>query len=152
VQSKLPNLQPQAKFPKGVQVDLLDQFQPGPPAPNPRRYDLKTISKVCTPVAKTGSPIYLAGPNAGNAAPITPASIQHPSEHLVCYKAKPAKKFIAQTNCRPTTPGDLGTTITPPNPKHIPVSMYLANQFGTEREDSAKEAELCFPSLKTLPP
>lgn len=130
----------QAKLPKGTQVDVADQFQT-------RRYDLLKITKVCNAVDKAGTPTLLAGPQKGTAKPITPAVRTTPEQHLVCYQMKPATKTIAQTGCGATTLGDKGTTIVPAQPKHTPVTgLYLANQFGTERLDTVKEAELCIPS------
>lgn len=132
------------KFPKGIQVDVEDQFQT-------RRYDLKKITKLCNPVDKSGSPVILNGPNAGDPKPITPATIIDPENHLVCYQAKLAKKFIAQAGCGAATPGDKGTTIEPKQDKHTKLTgIYLANQFGNEQVDTVKEFELCIPSSKTI--
>lgn len=138
------------KFPKGVQVDVTDQFQVN------RRYDLKKITKLCVPVDKSidglDPPLFQAGENKGLPNPITPAPIQSPEEHLVCYQAKPAKKFIAQTGCAPTTPGDKGTLIVPAQSKHVSVlGFHLNNQFGPGQHNSVKEVELCIPSEKQLP-
>ena len=58
-----------AKFPKGVQVTLADQF--GPEAG--RTFDVKAPKHLCLPVDKDGE------------------GIDDPSTLLVCYKAKPAK-------------------------------------------------------------
>ena len=53
--------------PKGVPVEMADHFQT-------RRYDLKTISRVCLPVFKSGSPVEL---KTGTPKPIAPADIRH---------------------------------------------------------------------------
>jgi len=59
-------------------------------------------------------------------------------------------KWIAQTGCGPTTPGDKGTPIVPAQAKHTPVTgLYVANQFGAERLDTVTEAEFCIPSSVT---
>lgn len=130
----------QAKLPTGTQVDVADQFQT-------RRYDLLKITKVCNAVDKAGTPALLAGPQKGAAKPISPAVRTTPDQHLVCYQIKVATKSIAQTGCGATNPDDKGTTIVPAQPKHTPVAgLHLANQFGTERLDTVKEAELCIPS------
>ncbi len=130
----------QTKLPTGVQVDVVDQFQS-------RRYDVLKITKVCNAADKAGTPTLLAGPNKGQAKPITPAVRTTPDQHLVCYQMKAATKSIAQSGCGPTTPGANGTSIVPAQPKHVPVvGVHLANQFGTERLDTVKEAELCIPS------
>jgi hypothetical protein len=101
------------------------------------------------PVDKSGSPVLVSGKNKGVPFPITPAPIRHAAAHLVCYQATLAKKLIAQTGCGPTTPGDKGTTITPVQPKHVPVApIFVDNQFGPLVLESIKEAELCIPSQK----
>jgi murein DD-endopeptidase MepM/ murein hydrolase activator NlpD len=132
-------------FPKGIQVEVSDQFQA-------RRYDLKKITKICTPVAKSediGDPSrWLDGPAEGNLKPITPSTVRHPSDHLVCYKAARATKQIGQTGCGPTVPGDGGIKIEPAQLKHTPVlGFHVNNQFGPLQLDSRKEVELCIPSL-----
>jgi len=53
-QSKRIDGTPLPKLPKGMQVDVADQFQT-------RRYDLKTITRLCQPVAKSGAPVLLSG-------------------------------------------------------------------------------------------
>ena len=65
-QKKLADGTALPKFPKGIQVDVEDQFQT-------RRYDLVKITKLCNPVDKAGTPTLLSGPNKGDAKPITPA-------------------------------------------------------------------------------
>jgi hypothetical protein len=134
----------ETKLPRGLQVDVADQFET-------RRWDLKRITKLCNPVNKSGSPTYLAPPSKGSPAPITPASIRHPTNHLVCYGAKLARKSNGQASCVPVVPPrsarGLGQS------QHTPVvGMYLNNQLGPARLDSTKEVELCIPSLKALLP
>ena len=130
----------QAKFPKGIQVDVADQFQT-------RRYDLVKVTKLCTPVDKAGAPTFLSGPGKGQPKTITPATRAVPDTHLVCYQAKLSTKLIAQTGCGPTDPGDKGTKIDPKQAKHAPVTgLYVANQFGAERLDTVSVAEFCIPS------
>jgi cysteine-rich repeat protein len=129
-------------FPKGVQAVVTDQFVAD------RRYDLKKVTKLCVPVDKLGAPTDKNGATVS----FTPATRHspHTADSLVCYQAKPAKKLIVQTGCGPTTPGDPGTTIVPPQPKHAKVlGMYLANQFGPGRLDTVKENELCIPTATT---
>lgn len=131
-------------FPKGLQVDVTDQFQT-------RRYDLKKITKLCNPVDKSGAPLISNGPDAGEPKPITPAAIGDPDTHLVCYQAKLAKKYIAQNGCGPADPTDNGTKIDPKQEPHEKRSgVYVANQFGSEQVDTIKEFELCIPSMKAL--
>jgi hypothetical protein len=143
-QLKLANGTLLPKFPRGLQVTVADQFQS-------RRYDLKRISKLCNPVNKSGSPVYLAPPSKGSPAPITPATIQNPNDHLVCYKASLAKKSNGQTSCVAVVPPTSAPSLN--QPRHTPVvGMYLNNQFGPERLNSAKEIELCIPSHKALLP
>jgi hypothetical protein len=54
------------RFPRGVQVDLSDQFEDKP-------FDVKKPKLLCTPVDKDG------------------VGMKHPDGHLMCYKVKPAK-------------------------------------------------------------
>jgi hypothetical protein len=131
-----------AGFPKGVQVDAVDQFQT-------RRYDLKKVTRLCIPVDKSGSPAVL---KTGAPFSITPTAIRHPAAHLVCYAAKPAKKTIPQTGCGPVDPKSKGTTIVPPQPKHQKrTGVHVNGQLGASTLDTAKELELCIPSTATLP-
>lgn len=139
-QAKLADGTPLPKFPRGIQVDVADEFQT-------RRYDLVKITKLCAPVEVSGSPTLLSGPAKGTPKPITPANLWSPVEHLVCYRARLAKNFIAQTGCGPTTPGDRGTPIVPAQAKHAPITgLHVANDFGAERLDTVQEAEFCIPS------
>jgi len=138
--AKLPGL------PKGIQVEVEDQFQA-------RRYDLKKITKLCNPVDKSGDPVLLSGPNKGDPFPITPASRRNPGTHLVCYKAKLAKKFIQQNGCGSADPADKGTKIDPEQAKHEKrIGIFVNNQFGPGQLDTKKEVEFCIPSEKLPPP
>ena len=130
----------EAKLPKRMQVDVTDRFQT-------RRYDLKKITKLCQPVDKSGSPVLLKGPNAGDPVLLEPAVIRHADDNLVCYQAKPAGKRVLQTGCTPTDPADKGTKIVPKPPKHTPVrGIHIATQLGTLQVDTKKELELCIPT------
>lgn len=133
------------KFPRGTQVDVEDQFQT-------RRYDLKKITKFCTPVSKSGSPVLLAGPDRGTPKPITAAVVRNPDDHLVCYQAKIAKRTIAQLGCGALDPKDKGVVIDPKPAKHEKISgIHVANQFeDAGRIDSIKAIELCIPSESVL--
>jgi hypothetical protein len=131
-------------LPRGLQVDLADQFQT-------RRYDLKRITKLCNPVNKSGTPVYLAPPSKGSPALITPATIQNPADHLVCYAASLAKKSNAQTSCVAVVPPTSAPALNQPRHTAV-VGMHLNNQFGPERLDSMKEKEICIPSHKALLP
>jgi len=132
------------KFPKGVQVDVTDQFQS-------RRYDLTKITKLCNPVDKSGNPVILNGPNKGNPFPIPPADIRNLDTHLVCYQAKPTKKFITQDGCGPLDPRDRGVPIDPPPANQAPVTVFTANQFESSQFESKSAVELCIPSTKDVP-
>jgi hypothetical protein len=129
------------KPPRRVQVDVQDQFQT-------RRYDLKGITKVCLPTAKSGNPRFLKGDLKGEPAPFTPATVRHPEALLACYRAKLARVLIPQLGCGPVDPTDQGTKLVPSQPKHAArTGMFVADQLGTLRLDSVKERELCVPSL-----
>ncbi len=141
-QKKRTNGTPVATFPKGVQVVAADHFQT-------RRYDLKKVTRLCVPVAKSGTPVVS---KTGVPVPITPATVRHAAGHLVCYQAKIAKKAIPQDGCGPVDPKNKGTKITPPPAKHQPQTGVLVNgQLGPATLDTKKELELCIPSTAALP-
>jgi hypothetical protein len=145
-QKKLADGSALPKFPKGIQVDVADHFQA-------RRYDLRRITRLCTPVATSGAPVVVSGPDAGQPVPIAPADIRHPELQLVCYRAKLARKLVAQTGCGFAVPGDAGTSITPRQAKHAPRDpIYVNGSFGAGVLASAKEAELCIPSTVDVRP
>jgi glucose/arabinose dehydrogenase len=127
------------KFPRGIQVDVADQFES-------RRYDLKKVTKLCVPVAKSGSPSIMCGPTTGTPKPIDGATIRNPANHLLCYKAKPSSRSITQAGCGPAFPNDSGVPI-PLQPPHTPrLGVHLNNQFGPLQLDTIREREFCVPS------
>ncbi len=140
VQSKSSAGAPLPKFQKGAQVDVDD-------GTTRRTYDLVKIQKLCVPTEKSGSPIFLSGPNAGQPAPITPATVRRPDEHLLCYKAKLAKKKIEQQGCGALVPGDRGAAF---SPKQVaaapPKGLHVADQFGQGQLDQSKLQEICLPA------
>src|SRR5262249_19138643 len=69
-QTKLADDTKLPKFPKGIQVLVTDQFQT-----EPRRYDLKKIRRLCSPVDKSGNPVIVSGRNKGEPVTITSAAI-----------------------------------------------------------------------------
>jgi hypothetical protein len=132
--------------PRGIQVDVEDQFQV-------RRYDLTDVSRLCTPVAKSGEPVLLSGPDRGTPRPLAPAAIRNPVVSLLCYEAKAATRHVEQEGCGPADPGDRGTLIAPRQEKHVKrTGIHVANQFGAERHDTVKEIEVCVPTILTAPP
>ena len=144
-QKKLANGTAVATQPKGTQVSAVDQFQS-------RRYDVGKITKLCIPTDKSGTPTFLKGANQGQPATITPATVRHPAEHLLCYRVKAASSTIAQPLCGAAAPKDKGTPIVPKQAKHTPkIGMFTANQLGALRLDSTKEVEVCVPSFATFP-
>ena len=146
-QAKLADGTKLPKFPKGVQVVVGDQFHA-----QTRRFDLRKITRLCTPVDKSGNPVIASGPNKGQPFPITASPIRHPADPYVCYQAKLAKALIPQTGCGPTTPGDPGTKIVPAQPKQMPVDpVFVNNQFGPGVLVASKEAEFCIPSTSVSP-
>lgn len=146
VERKLPNGTRLPPFPRGIQVDVVDQLQT-------RRYDLLRINKLCAPVAKSGSPVFLSGPSSGTAKAIATSAIRNPETHLVCYRARQARKLIQQVGCGPLNPADPGGfTITPKQERHQRVQgIHVNNQFGPEQIDTAKEIELCLPAAAVVP-
>ncbi len=131
-------------FPKRVQLAVTDHFQ------SARRYDLKKVLWVCDPVAKSGSPALLAGPQKGAPYPITPSTVDQPTMRLVCYAAKPAKKTIAQLGCGPANATDKGTPLV--QPKFAAArGLSVASQLETRQLDAKKELVLCLPSFTPAP-
>lgn len=111
------------------------------------------LTRLCTAVETSGAPLVVSGPGAGQPVPIVPASIRHPESQLVCYRAKLARKRIAQNGCGPVAAGDSGTTITPRQPKHTPRdAIHVGSPLGAGVLASAKEAELCIPSRADVRP
>lgn len=136
----------ETKLPKRIQASVGDALQT-------RRYDLKKVTKLCLPVAKSGNPVFLSGSNTGQPKPISAATIHNPTDHLLCYKATLARREVPQNGCIPLSPSTPGTLIEPPQPRHTPrLGLYVSNQFGSSRYDSQKELELCIPSAMLLPP
>ena len=180
-QKKLADGTKLSKFPKGIQVEVADQFES-----EARRYDLKKITKLCNPVDKSGDPLLLAGRDKGTPKPITPAAVRNPDDHLVCYNAVNATKSVPQ---RPDCGGcemvgkcskgsvnknepcgdgittvcdggfcdklkcKKGEKIHPKQPKHDKrIGIFVNNQFGPGQLDTNKETEFCIPSEKLPPP
>ena len=85
-------------------------------------YDIKKPTRLCTPVLDK----------------------EHPTgTHTV------AKHPACDPHARSGRAG--ATKQNPSQPKHTPVTgIFVNNQFGPERLDTAKEEELCVPSFKTL--
>lgn len=126
-------------------MDVVDQFQS-------RRYDVKGITKLCVPTAKSGSPTFLKGDGTGLPASLTPATVRHDADLLVCYQVTLAKKTIPQAGCGAIDPASKGTPIAPAQAKHTRrIGMFVANQLGALRLDSVKEIEICLPSSTTAP-
>jgi len=131
------------KIPKGTQVDVIDQFHA-----QARRYDLKAVTKFCTPADKSGNPVFLKGDAKGTPAPITPATVLHADSSLVCYQAKLAKAEIQQLGCAPLDPKAKGTKIDPAPSKFAPTrGIFVNNQLGPLQLDAVKELELCVPTI-----
>jgi len=107
-------------FPKRVQLAVTDHFQ------SARRYDLKKVLWVCDPVAKSGSPALLAGPQKGAPYPITPST------------------------CGPANATDKGTPLV--QPKFAAArGLTVASQLETRQLDAKKELVLCLPSFTPAP-
>lgn len=140
-QKKRTDGTPVAPFPKGVQVDAVDQF-------GAKRYDLKKPAWLCAPASKSGTPTLLAGPSKGTPLSLTPAAVRNPDSHLLCYTAKLASKRIEQRGCGPAAPGAKGTKIAPkPAPVAPRLGVHVANQFGSGQLDSKKPSLVCLPSV-----
>ncbi len=146
VQKKAGDGSPLPKFQKGAQVDVDD-------GSTTRTYELTKIRRLCVPTAKSGTPVFLSGPDAGLPAPITPATIRNPDRYLVCYIAKLAKKDIAQQGCGPLIPGDKGTTFSPKQVAAPRASgLHVADQLGQRQLDTPKLREICMNAEVTFGP
>jgi hypothetical protein len=134
----------------GTQVVVDDQFHL-----QPTRYNLKKLTRVCAPVAKSEDPLdpvlILSGDGSGTPKPIEPATIENPTAHLACYKATLASRSIAQQGCGPVTPGDSGTPIDQDKPPMV-LGANVNNQFGPLILDATRVFEICIPSVKSLEP
>jgi hypothetical protein len=102
-------------------VTVEDQFED-------RSYELKKLTRLCVPVAKSGSPTVRSGPTAGAPFPITPSTVRN-DERLLCYKAVSTTGRHTKRN-----------------------GLFLTNQFGDWRVDTVKEFELCVPSIEPVSP
>jgi hypothetical protein len=147
-QKKLSDGTELPRAPKGTQVVAQDQFQR-------RVYDLKKIRKLCLPTDKdldpSDQPLFLAGERKGEPKDIEPSFARNPVDHLVCYRAVPAKKTIPQDGCGCDTTQDprcKGEKLDPKQPKSEKRSGFLNNQFGPETFAKTKEYEFCVPSFK----
>lgn len=124
------------KLAKRVEVTIGDQLTD--PA---RRYLVKKPTSLCVPVEKNGE------------------AVKHPTDHLVCYQVKAAKRRCAASApanplraCRRET--DCGgtirqTTLCAPQAKHAPVrGLHTHNQFGPEMLDALRDGEICLPGVR----
>lgn len=109
-------------LPKGTQLEVADRFQA-------RRYDLVKITRICQPAALDGT------------------AARHPFDHLVCYQAKLATKFIAQAGCGPAEPADKGTKIVPKQAPHVAThGLHVASELAALQLDTKKAVEVCLPA------
>lgn len=135
---------PVAALPRTMQVDASDGFQT-------RRYDLDRITRLCQPVAKSGSPVVLKGPGAGTPVPLAPADVRYPFDHLLCFQAKLATRLVAQTGCLPTDPADKGVKIDPKQANSTERGLYVTSQLGPTEVDTKKVVEICLPATSPDP-
>jgi hypothetical protein len=59
------------RFPRGIRVGLLDEFN------QPRLFEVRRPTRLCTPAIKTHGEITYG------------ADLENPSNHLTCYRVKP---------------------------------------------------------------
>ena len=144
LQTKLSSGQLVPGIANGMQVEIRDELDPA----QTRRYDLLHVSRVCVPTEKSGTPLYLNGPAKGSVKTIAAATVRDPAEGLVCYRATLARKAILQSGCVPANPSDSGSTIEPAQPKHPKLAgLHVNDQFGPGQIDTAREREVCIPSV-----
>ena len=139
-----PDGTPVAALPRTMQVDASDGFQT-------RRYDLDRITRLCQPVAKSGSPVVLKGPGVGTPVPLAPADVRYPFDHLLCFQAKLATRLVAQTGCLPTDPADKGVKIDPKQANSTERGLYVTSQLGPTQVDTKKVVEICLPATSPDP-
>lgn len=129
---------------KGMQLSLADPLNGGVS----RRYDVRKITRYCTPVESGGSPVIDGGPLRNTPKPMVPATIRNPREGLLCYAVRPARKWIEQQGCGPADPRDRGVTIVPAQPAHTSITgLSTADGFGATISSTRKEVEVCLPAL-----
>lgn len=129
---------------KGTQISLADPLNGGAP----RRYDVRKVTRLCTPTAVDGSPLYGGGPLRGTEKSLAAVAVRSPLESLVCYSVRAARKWIEQDDCGPRTPGDRGTTIQPAQPAHVRIAaLHTADAFAATVSSTRREVEVCLPSL-----
>ncbi len=144
VQRKLQDGTRLPKFPKGIQVEVEDEFQI-------RRYDLRKLTKLCIPTEIVEDPekptFLLWGPSRATRKLIEPAEIRNQHTYLLCYRAELAKRFVPQNGCGPADPSDRGSTLDAPQSAHPGRrGIYTNNQFGPGQMDTFMQRELCLPS------
>lgn len=144
-QRKLSDGTPLRRIARDTQVDVVDGFET-------KRFDLRKPKSLCMPVAKSGTPVFLAGPNAGDPKPIDGATVDHPERALLCWQVKLSKEIIEQFGCG-ALPGGDETDIEPDQEKHEAViGLHTADQFGLDQVSTFKEGEFCIPSIVTPAP
>lgn len=144
VQSRLSGGDAVAGLASGIQIEAADALNGGAA----RRYDLAAVTRLCRPAAIDGAPLLTAGPDRGTPWAITPATVRNPNQSLLCYAAKPARRFIAQNGCGPALPGDRGVALDPRQPRHQRVGdLHSADGFAATVAVSIKEQEVCLPAV-----
>lgn len=143
-QQRLANGDPVDGLRDDVQVTVVDALNGG----TPRRYDLKAPTRLCRPAALDGSPVFTAGPDQDQPKAMTPATVRHPAQDLLCYGVALARRYILQDGCGPAIPGDSGVAIDPRQQRHTRIDgLHTADGFGTAVSKSSKEKELCLPAV-----
>lgn len=128
---------------KGMQLSLSDTLNGVA-----RRYDVRKITRYCTPVATGGNPVIDGGPLRNTPKPVIPATVRNPREGLLCYAVRPARKWIEQQGCGPADPRNRGVTIVPAQPAHAPISaLATVDGFASTVSSTRKEVEVCLPAL-----
>ncbi len=110
------------------------------------RYELTRVTRVCRPTSLTGTPAILAGSDAGDPFPVPGAAIRHVSAHLVCYRARLARREVAQDGCGPADPDDDGIVIDPAQVRAASRVVNVSDDFGAASLEAARDVELCLPS------
>jgi hypothetical protein len=141
---RLANGDPVEGVRDGIQVAVVDALNGG----TPRRYDLKSATRLCRPAALDGAPVFTAGPDQDEPTALTPATVRHPAQNLLCYGATLARRYIAQDGCGPADPDDSGVALDPRQPRHARRDdLHTRDGFGTAVSESSKEKEVCLPAI-----
>jgi glucose/arabinose dehydrogenase len=125
---------------RDAQVDSSDAFED-------RRFDLRRPSRLCVPIAKSGTPTWTTGPQTGEAKPIEPSEILNAERGLLCFATRRSRTRIEQFGCNAARAEDLGELIEPRQAQHQGrIGIQVNDQFGSQEINTVKETAFCLPT------